>query len=107
MKNFVLFLFFLAFLNACSTPYLLSPGIEESLGDNHYRISFRGNSYTSENKLKEFFNKRASDICTQTKGNFEIVEQKTEVVDYEDRTDADFAKSFDVELRVIGVFKCK
>ena len=107
MRKSILFLFCLFFLNSCATPYLLSPGIEESLGDEHYRISFRGNSYTSEDKLKKFFNKRASEICKKTKGNFNLIEQKTEVVDYTDRTDADFQKSFDVELRVVGVFQCK
>ena len=38
---------------------------------------FRGNSYTTEETLKGFFNKRASKLCSSTDGNFKILKQKT------------------------------
>ena len=70
-KNIITFLS-LILLSSCSTPYLISPSTEEALEDNQYRISFRGNSYTSEEKLKNYISKRAAALCSN--GNFEIRE---------------------------------
>jgi len=104
-KNYTLILCLL--LYSCATSYTLAPRYEEFLGDNKYELSFRGNSYTSEEKLKSYFNKRAAKLCSSTSGNFIILEQKTEAVDYEDRTYADFGKSVDMKLRVMGIIKCQ
>jgi hypothetical protein len=102
-KNIITFLS-LILLSSCSTPYLISPSTEEALEDNQYRISFRGNSYTSEEKLKNYISKRAAALCSN--GNFEILENTTEVVDHEDRTYADYGKSVDFKLRVIQLIQC-
>ena len=56
---------------------------------------------------KAYFNKRAAKLCKSTSGNFAILQQKTETVDYKDRTYADIGKSVDMELRVIGVVQCQ
>jgi len=94
-------------LYSCATTYTLAPRYEDSLGDNKYEISFRGNSYTSEEKLKSYFNKRAKKLCSSTSGNFIVLEQKTEAVDFEDRTYADLGQSVDMKLRVAGIIKCQ
>ena len=107
MNRLFYILFFYILLNSCATSYTLAPRYEESLGDNKYEISFRGNSYTSEEKLKSYFNKRARKLCSSTSGNFAILKQKTEAVDYKDRTYADLGKSVDMELRVIGIVQCQ
>ena len=105
--NRLIYILFFVILNACATSYTLAPRYDESLGDNKYEISFRGNSYTSEEKLKAYFNKRATKLCSSTSGNFTILQQKTEAVDYKDRTYADLGKSVDMELRVIGIVQCQ
>jgi len=107
MNRTLYIIFFLILLNGCATSYTLAPRYEESLGDNKYEISFRGNSYTSEDKLKNYFNKRAAKLCESTSGNFIVLKQKTEAVDMKDRTYADIGKSIDMELRVIGVVQCQ
>ena len=76
MNRFIYIIFFCILLNSCATSYTLAPRYEESLGDNKYEISFRGNSYTSEERLKGYFNKRASKLCKATAGNFAILQQK-------------------------------
>ena len=88
------------------TSYTFAPRYEEFLGDNKYELSFRGNSYTSEETLKGFFNKRSAKLCDSTECNFKIIKQKTEAVDYKDRTYSDFGKSIDMKLRVFGVIEC-
>ena len=93
-------------IGSCTSSYTFVPRYEEFIGDNKYELSFRGNSRTSEEKLKGFFNKRATKLCSKTDGNFKILRQKTEAVDYKDRTYADFNKSIDMELRVFGVIEC-
>ncbi len=94
-------------LNSCmQTSYTFAPRYEEFIGDNKYELSFRGNSYTTEETLKGFFNKRSAKLCSSTDGNFKILKQKTEAVDYKDRTYADIGKSIDMELRVFGVIEC-
>ncbi len=104
MKKNIIIFFSLILLSSCSTPYLIAPSSEEALEDNQYRISFRGNSYTSEDKLKGYISKRAAALCPS--GNFEILENTTEVVDHEDRTYSDYGKSVDFKLRVIQLIQC-
>jgi len=107
MKKIIFVLFSSILFSACmQTSYTLAPRYEEFLGDNKYELSFRGNSYTSEETLKGFFNKRSAKLCNSTKGNFKILRQKTEAVEYKDRTYADYGKSVDVKLRVFGVIEC-
>ena len=107
MKKIIFILFLSILLNACmQTSYTFAPRYEEFLGDNKYELSFRGNSYTSEETLKGFFNKRSAKLCNSTEGNFKIIKQKTEAVDYKDRTYSDFGKSIDMKLRVFGVIEC-
>tara|TARA_B100000029_G_scaffold498398_1_gene567184 strand:+ start:50 stop:379 length:330 start_codon:yes stop_codon:yes gene_type:complete len=106
MKKIILFLISCLIVNACATSYTLAPRYEEFIGNNKYELSFRGNSYTSEEKLKGFFSKRASKLCKNTGGNFKILKQRTEAVNYKDRTYADFGKSIDMELRVFGLIEC-
>ena len=55
MKKIILLLFSFLLINACASSYTFAPRYEEFLGDNKYELSFRGNSYTSEEKLKGFF----------------------------------------------------
>ena len=105
MKKIILLLFSFLLINACASSYTFAPRYEEFLGDNKYELSFRGNSYTSEEKLKGFFDKRATKLCSKTDGNFKILTQKTEAVDYKDRTYADFGQSVDMELRVFGLIE--
>ena len=93
-------------IGSCTSSYTFVPRYEEFIGDNKYELSFRGNSYTSEETLKGFFNKRSAKLCSSTEGNFKILKQQTEAVDYKDRTYADFGKSVDMELRVFGVIEC-
>ena len=107
MNKLIYILFFYVLLNSCATSYTLAPRYEEALGDNKYEISFRGNSYTSEERLKGYFNKRAAKLCKSTSGNFAVLQRKTEAVDSKDRTYADLGKSVDMELRVIGVVQCQ
>ncbi len=107
MKKITFVLFVSILLSACmQTSYTFGPRYEESLGDNKYELSFRGNSYTTEETLKGYFNKRSAKLCKSTKGNFKVLRQKTEAVEYKDRTYADFGKSVDVKLRVFGVIEC-
>ena len=106
MSKTIYILIFYLLVSACATSYTFAPRYEGSLGDNKYELSFRGNSYTSEETLKGFFNKRSTKLCNSTEGNFKIIKQKTEAVDYKDRTYADFGKSIDMELRVFGVIEC-
>ena len=104
MNKFLFILFFLVLLNSCASSYMLTPRFEQALEDNKYELSFRGNSYTSEDVLKGYFNKRSAKLCSN---NFIILQQKTEAVDIKDRTYADFRKSVDMELRVYGIIQCQ
>tara|TARA_Y100000590_G_scaffold449551_1_gene587883 strand:- start:102 stop:425 length:324 start_codon:yes stop_codon:yes gene_type:complete len=106
MSKTIYILIFYLLVSACATSYTFAPRYEGSLGDNKYELSFRGNSYTSEEKLKSYWNKRAAKICAASNNDVKILSQRTEAVGYEDRTYADFGKSVDMELRVFGVFEC-
>lgn len=66
-------------LSGCATPYQAhtwSGGYKDKkVGENHYLVEYYGNGTTSVTMLKEFWNRRATEVCpngydvlTQDKG---------------------------------------
>ena len=55
------------FLAGCATGYqshTWSGGYKDKeLGENHYRVEYYGNGTTSTKMLKQFWDKRASELC--------------------------------------------
>ncbi len=70
MKKFLLLVFILPLLPACATPYQRSGfggGFSETqLGENIFRVSFRGNGYTRSERAVDFTLLRSAEL---TKGN--------------------------------------
>ena len=79
---------------------------DKALGNNQYSISFKGNAFTSEEKLKEYFNKRASDICALT-GDFLIIKQDSKILRVVDKADYGWKAGIGAEMQVFGVIECQ
>lgn len=108
MRFYILLLSFVILIYSCNaarhvleTPYALTSGDEKSLGDNKYEISIEGNYFTSNDKITEFFERKASTICSG-RDNFNILKKHIKVLEMNMNTIPETFK-----LSINGIIECK
>jgi len=113
MKKIILLITCLFALNSCvtenlpiKTSYKKAFDGDVALGNNRYSISFSGNAFTPAEKLKEYFDIRASEICSLTE-NFLIIEQDERILKVVDKADYGWKEGIGAELQISGVIECQ
>ena len=82
LKGLVILVISLVLLFGCSTPYkaqgFMGGFSDIQLGENIFRVSFRGNNYTSRERTLDFSLLRAAEICLEKNFRYFAISESSE-----------------------------